>query len=324
MDRLSLTLLLLLFIFSGSGLTVATLLIYLFTGIATLDHVTLFSTSTLLTYYFYGLFGLMYLFGCVITIVVCGLMYWLEMSLDTIRQQANDMHNQANEIHIVNNNVNNTISDQTFDIDPRIKRFQKYGNDIVTLFRQKTRLTDEKITLIRNYYILMSSRFDIFTTWVIKYITRFRELTQDITGLKLAYYLIDKFFLYKETIESYRTLHKVSRDLQSKFPYIHNQRAVSPTTIIDNTTDNTNNNINTPNIFNQTQSGDPFGMFGDMIDIKNIQRQMENITPEEKRIMDEMAMQMLGNMMNLGGLDTFPNNQKQPSNVNPSKKSGRK
>src|ERR1700688_2172332 len=88
MDNLSFYLLLLCFIMGGSGITAAALISYLFLGVASLNHLTLFSTFSLFTYYLYGVLGMAYIALSTLMTICCGIMYWFDLSIGDLQKSA--------------------------------------------------------------------------------------------------------------------------------------------------------------------------------------------------------------------------------------------
>ena len=285
MDRLSVAILVSLFLFSGSGLASATFLAYIFFGVASIDHVTLFSLCSLLTYNFYGLLGMFYVLMCSLTLIACGLMYWYEMSVDDLKKKASEMQTQVGD--------KNSDGSQTGAIDERLKVANDYKNNLLGTFWLKTGLTEERRAKYWEHYLTASNKFDTFYVFATAYASQFRDLTKDIPVLKTLYYAYDQFFVYKQSIESVRALHKLSRNLTMP-PSQPQTRGASSNVSVDSNSESS------------TSSAPPVdlgAMFGglNMPDMEEMQKQMENMSPEEKKRMDDMTEQMMKNM-NLGDM----------------------
>src|ERR1700741_434808 len=94
MNKLLAVILILLFIFGGSGLAASSMISYLFLNLITFDYTTLFTICTLLTYHFYGLIGMIYVIMTAFTFIFCGIMYWYEMTFEDFNRYSSELHEQ--------------------------------------------------------------------------------------------------------------------------------------------------------------------------------------------------------------------------------------
>jgi len=239
MERLSITLLLLLFVLSGSGLTLTAMVAYLFLGLSSLDHTTLLAMFSLLTYHFYGLFGMMYVAFSNVFLIICGLMYWFGFSFDDLRKRCailqgyttpssesststksstvTEPSTKSDSVLQENESVESADSTSTSnvssDIQCKLTQLQDYKNTLFSQFYQKTGLTDDKIALIKEYCVLASTKFDNLTDLLFIYVARLKELTKDVVGLKTIYSVYDKLLGFVSMLEQLKTFSSMARTM---------------------------------------------------------------------------------------------------------------
>lgn len=271
MDNLSIAILCFSFMFSGAGLASAIMLSMLFSGTAVLNHVTLFWITTLLTYYFYGFFGLLYVVGASLALIGCGTMYWFELSVDDMKQKALELKNEQD-------NMNSNGDNHSFpDIDKKLAVLNQYKTSGINALCQRAGLTPDRISRIKEYYNVSSVRFDNFCNLVYEYACQFRETTKDISGLKNVYELYDWIMVFKKNIESIRSLHKMTRSLQSAFP-----GQVSQGSGKGRSTTNDSINMNLTNTKRGKGVSDP---------MESMDQMFSNMKPED---IESMMQQMFG------------------------------
>lgn len=306
MDKLLIAILGFSFIFSGAGLTSAALLAILFSGAATLDHITLISLTSLLTYYFYGFFGILYVIAAALSLIACGAMYWFELSVDDMKQKANELRLQEQS--------GTSDSQNLSDIDKKLAVLNEYKTKGLGSLCQRSGLTPERITTIKNYYNTSAKRFDSFCGVAYGYICQFRETTESIAGLKIIYQLYDKILVYKKNLETIRSLHKMTRTMQSAMggpmggPAGGNQSYDSKS----------GDMINLDNVdsFNKKNAAP-------MESMEAMDQMFANMKPED---MDMMMQQMFGGDFAklLGGMEGLGNGMNGVSNKPPKKKINKK
>lgn len=301
MDKLLIAILGFSFIFSGAGLTSAILLAILFSGAASLSHITLFSLTSLLTYYFYGFFGLFYVLMASLSLIACGAMYWFELSVDDMKQKAKELSLQEQS----------DPSTGPSELDKKLATFNEYKNTGLSSFCQRAGLTPERITLIKGYYASTSTRFDKICAVTYGYLCQFRETTKDIAGLKTIYHAYDQVWVYKKNIETIRSLHKMTRNMQSAMSGSMGQMGPSAggsktkTSGATSTADNSHDMIN----LDADQTGNP------MESMEAMDKMFANMKPEDMESMMQMMFggdlsKLMGGMGGPGGAPIKPTKKK--------------
>lgn len=269
MDNLSVAFLVFLFMFSGSGLTTAVFLTMLLTKFADLTCFTLFSFSVLSVYFIYGFAGLLFIMLSTFTVITSGLMFWFDVSLLEMQDKMTKELKLQNKLNDLDDNVEKlTLVEQKF------AELENYKLQTLNVFYKKTGLDDKKVAKLLENYKSLSMNFDNLVNVVYEYLLTFRKATENTVGLKELYKYCDYVLIVKNGIINARTLHRMSREVQN--PTLSN---------------NTNNN------------NDPFSMlgnFGNLGDLSQLNKQVEkellNMSPAQKKQMDDMAKQMFGNI----------------------------
>lgn len=325
MERIQAGFLALLFMISGAGLSSFVMFMYLLLGLVPFNHITIFTAFSLFTYYLYGLFGMIYTALSALTLISCAIMYWFDMSPTNLLKQAT---NAASTNTSSNNTSNNTTNDDRVspDIDHKLEEFQNYRNTLLYMLYKKAGITEDKIILINKYYKILSNNFDVFTDLFTTYIIKFREMTRDVMGLKTIYYLYDSLCFYKTMLDSFKSFTRMTLD------GFHAQASNSSPTNNTNTEGMSSEAIaelakrsadvslgksNKSDIFDfstlQDISTIPNGL--DMSNMEDIERQIANMSPEEKRLLDEMTMKMLAET-DMGKLMNMFNDMNNINNIN--------
>ena len=213
MDKLLVALLGFSFIFGNSGLTSAGLLALLFSGAVPLNHITLVSLTYLITYYFYGLYGLFYFMTASLSMITCGAMYWFELSVADIKQNANNLKFQANENS--SEFTDSSKSTNLTEFDKKLAVLTDLKTHGINSFCQKSGLTPEHIVSLKGYYNVASTQFNMVCDVIYGYMCQFRETTKNIAVLTTIYYAYDQIWVYKKNIETVRSLHKITKNMDS-------------------------------------------------------------------------------------------------------------
>lgn len=295
MERLTIAMLALTFLLNGSGLTFIGLISYLYLGVAPLNNKTILALWALLTHYMYGVSGIVYSLLTTLTLVVNGLMYWYDLSLDDIRKKATG--NLATEFGIdiddktqsgPKDSTTSTTSDNAkideltnndaySTMSTKIDRLGQYKNLLADTLRYKLGITDEKMTLIKTNYSAFSTKFDTVTDVLFTYIVKFRAMTKNVMGLKTIYYVCDCLCNILRTIETVKSLNVMTRKMQNqmsaKFP--HND--LKP-------------NNKSSNMFTSDLS-----KFDDLMKFDDLKK-FDDMTPEEKQQADKIAFEMMKNL----------------------------
>lgn len=323
MDKLSIASLLFLTLAGGSGIGSFILLSQLITGIVPIDHTTLFSLFILLTYSFYGFFGLFYVTLSALVVIGCGLMYWFEMSMDDVKDKLIEMQIQALKTETENNqnNQNNQNNENNEnEIQKRIDQMKTMRQGFLTVFWTKTGISEERRNQMFEFYSAISSKFDLLMQIVIDNIQKFKNMTQNIVPFNKLYILIDGLFLFKQSVESLRSMHKLARSVQpsmfgnfQSMPMMGSgdfQRMMDTNESQDSTSIaeiDDDDVLDEPTIKKHAPTGhgsssnrmpniDIGSMFGGMPDIAQMQRELESLPASEREKIDKMTKDMLGGM----------------------------
>lgn len=327
MDNLSVTTLFLLFIFSGAGLTSAVLLTFLLTGVTALNYISIFGLVNLLTYYFYGFLGLIYTCLSSLALIVCGFMYWYEMSFDDIKNQANELKNKTKTNVQIQTSAQldaqvDVQSKTQSQIDAKLQslkeKYNEYKTSSVAFIEKKLGLTNYHVQKLHSVYNKISTYYDKFILIACKYFERFKNITSNTPGLKQLYDIYDKALEYKEIVESIRAMHKLSRNMQEMQLNMFAQKANSDTTPGNKANSDVFTDLDKEPLINSgsgaaTNNLPIPSISGDLKELENIQKKFNSMPLHEKQKMDEMAMQLFGNMkLNdmvdmMGGLGAISN-----------------
>jgi hypothetical protein len=240
------------------------------------DHVSLSLLFTTLTYNFYGFFGLIYFFISTFVLVLCGFMFWYEMSFNDCLGKLKEFVKEIEQKGTAEQTDQETDS---FMINHRLEQFNLMKAEGIKMFYHHTGLNEERIAVYVAQYNKYSSKMNNGVEFVCRGVKQFRTATNEIAGLRECYAFYDRIInsvnMFVQGVLSLRTLHRLSR--QSSGDLDKNTR------------------------------GDPFagllgGMgqngVGGMPDLAELER---NLTPEQKQQMDKMAEQMLGSLFGGGG-----------------------
>lgn len=316
MNNLSITALLLSFIFNGVGFTALSLFISLFTGIFTLTHANLFGLLTLVTYYLYGLFGMCYVLMSSFTLILCGYMYWYEVNFDDVKKMANQLKEQTikeqmttedDQILKDKQTVNNYSSQLESQLQFLKTTFNRYTETTKVFFEKKLGLTSERTQKLFDIFSKISLWYDGVTLLLYQYLVKIREFTKNTPALKHVYYFYDRLFKYKKGLETLRLMHKLSRQMQegqlnqlnsfNKIP-LHTKQTVKiektekteKTDLVTDLDKEKSTSFRMP-IIPPTMGGD-----ADLSELEEIHKNFNSMPLHEKQKMDEMAMQLFGNM----------------------------
>jgi len=289
MSRLLVTLLTATTIFFGFGVSSFNLIMLMMIGLIKLNYLSLLSLILMLTCHFFGLFGMFYLFTVSGCLVSCGLMYWYDLSIDDII---------VNTSKFVNNPTFNNISNET-ETDSKnvqIKSIDSYRVEYVNKLCSKFNIKDEIIEKSKKKYEQLSTAFDTMYSDFTIYMAKFRESTRDIVGLNYVYTGYDsvmKMIGLLETVKNtFKTLRTADNMLKNK-----TIQSIQPVSDTNESKSSTRSNDN----LDLNLGLDLGGISGlGMGDFKDMQKQFDSLTPEQKKDMDEMAKQMLSGF---GGLD---------------------
>ena len=100
MDKLTIASIISLFILLGPGTASLGMIFLVLTQSVTLNYMTLFNLTNLLTYYFYGLLGIFYIYVCSLSLIGSGYMYWYDLSLHDLKQKLIEIEVESQEEEI--------------------------------------------------------------------------------------------------------------------------------------------------------------------------------------------------------------------------------
>jgi hypothetical protein len=223
-----------------------------------------------------------------------------------------------------------------------------YKSKCIKKFREKTGFTEESEEKLKRIYYKCVVKFDHVCDVACIYIIQFREVTKDIIGFRSLYYVYDKLYLICNAIEMFRVMQS-----WSSTPSLLGSRNLAPIQARENNT-STSSNSNFPETESKTETeseskinpitnlssimngfGDlgnlgNLGSLGDIGDIGNfgdfgkIQEQMKNLSPQQHKVIDDMASEMFGKMFGNSDVSSLINNNKPQKTKKQQKKQKKK
>ena len=214
MNKLLSSLLFFSFIYLGTAPTCFIYFALILSKIIMLDFITLSVYTILLTYYVYGLFGVFYLLVSTSILVLCGIMYWYELSVNDIKH------------HMIKYAETDS---ESIELNKQITEYHEFINNHVSFLLQKINITESKLNILNNYYnhmcsylptinkyyTLSSSYYDKIFSATYGYMKQLRGITSDVPLIKYIYYVYDKIVNNIMNIESLRFFHKISRNMHN-------------------------------------------------------------------------------------------------------------
>lgn len=301
MDRLTTFGLCCIFFLFGPGLTFLSLLILVSSGQVSLNYLSLFCLNALLTYSMNGFFGMLYMFVSSLIMISCGAMYWFDWSPSDLK----------NEISSLNQNQNQEIKYDELLANKNVVMFKEYVTKGTQKFYEVTGLTDDKIVKYKNAYVECSKKFDYFSDILWKYLCNFYEMTKDTKGFKEVYsYLLLVVGLVRG-VDSIKNLHKLSRNL-----------CIGP-----GLNPNPDLQIQIPG----TDAKNKDNLMGQImdpssLDFNKMNEQFNNMSPGQKKTLDDMTKQMFENL-NINDMMSMMQgfgNMMKPNNGQKNKKNSKK
>jgi hypothetical protein len=298
MNRLSIASLLSLFIFCGSWTFSTILLFLLYNGVISFSYLAIICLNFLLTYYTYGLTGVLYMAVSLVTMMGCGFMYWSNISSDSVKIAINNSVSNLNNISFINTSTKTLCESGIY------KRLIN-GLEVMSNYRKEfTRkiynnyLTQNRIDVVKNSLIKASDLFDCFCAYMYVYLCMMRTYTQNLPVFKNIYFVFDQIVESKTNFDSFKDFHNLSiRPI--------NIPEVSLTLGVKNSTSSSGsrgssgssgggikNIVNGPDI-----NSDIFGEINDM------SKQFKTMSPEQLKQMDEMAKQIFQGMGSNNGMN---------------------
>ncbi len=289
MDKLTIACIISLFILLGPGAASLGFIILIATKLVTLNYMTLFNITNLFTYYLYGLQGVLYIYMCTLSLIGSGYMYWYDMSLYDLKNKLIEFEAESKPLdkNCSEKKPTKLISDSVqSSFDKNMDKLCQYKNISVDKFYQKTGFNANTVLKIKQSYFYLSNNFNNLCDFIYLYLCKFRLMTDNIYGIKSIYLVCDEGLNYVKTIDAIKSIHKMSRNLQTNLKI---KKPESKTSVLSEINTGGQNN-------NQLQfNNDLFGNFG-MNDFEQMDKQFKNLSATDKKQMDEMAKQLFGNM----------------------------
>ena len=300
MDKLSIAFLTILFLNGGSFLIWIGLLLALLTNMLPLNYKTLFSVTSFTTYYFYGFSGIFYTFFCTLSLLVCGAMYWLELSVDDIKNKIKELN--VNEKP--STEVDNTLSPngQLNQMEQYVDTFSQYRIKYVNMFCEKTGLDSTRIGSINSFYTYVSVMFDKFCQMFYGLMCRFRALTQNMKGFKTLYNGYDTLYQCKTNIDKLKALNIESQNKSNDLSLLQKTN-LSP------------KNVDAKNLMDLCNFPE-LNLDQDSLnqEMADAQAKFDKMSPDEKKKEAESMMNMMKNMF-----DSFDNMKSMMEELTPTK-----
>lgn len=304
MDNLTKSFLLTCFLFSGSSLAALALFTFFMLGVTSVSYLTLFAFVSLLTYSFYGLFGLMYVLLASSGLLCCAFMYWFNLT-------SNDIYQKLDNFRAM------------FTKDKSEESNFSLRKKLFTVLSQRTGLNDTHCQKISQYYQLVSHYFDKFVSLLSTYLVKFRNLTQNVSGFNRIYNAYDTLSLVGSTLENAKNIHQVASNLPSfdknfdisqllsQFGQESFQSETNSVESLDeeiNDDDNVVDQLDTDDqpVVSKKKDSVKIPSFGNF-NMNEMQKQLNNMSPQQKNQMDKMTKELLGNL-NLNDMMGMMNN----------------
>lgn len=257
MDKLLASFLTVIFLYGYSYVIMCILFILMFTNILDTSPFTLLILTLITIYNIYGLTGIFVVLLSMVSFVISGYMYFFNTSINGIINLI-DTHNDRHK---------NTL----------------YLKSIY----DKSGISHKNMKYIKNTYTDISLKYDTICSNIYTLLCNFRKITEDIIPFKQTYDLIDTLLETKIYINKFYDLFNINSLYNHK-----NSLYKIPINIDDN-------NTKQENISSEHNSS----LFGNNLDFSNImsfnqqmEQQLLNLHPEQKKQLDKMAMDMMGGL----------------------------
>ena len=282
MDKLSWCLLICSFLYSPLLSFIITIL-YLFSSILEFNYKSLFLAWFCLFYGLYNFVTMVCITFSSCVLLCCISFYWYNID-----------NNYLLNIPVVKHNINKLQNMKT--------KYKTYiTNKIIknTNITQTNLITYEKYS--RKYYTFMSNNFDKLCNIIYNFLSKMRELTNDIPGCKNIYYFYDSIFLYINCIELLKPKKNTAMPnmTSTMSPDKNIFEAVSNMSPDKNIFEAVSNMSENKNIFEAVSNMSENNMF-------NI---MSNMSSEEKKQMNNITREFMKNF-NINDLMTLPSAKK--------------
>lgn len=302
MDRILISLLSILVIFGWSGIASFLYFVFLKKEIVQITYATLSTFTMLVVYYFYGLLGLLTLTGAVVSMICAGAMFWFDMSLQEIQDQANDMTKDKKEDGSVTPGGGGDNEDMVENT---------YLSVLIDNFYRRVGLTEEWIEYFKDRYQDLSKRFDAIIDTLYGVLVQLKELTQVIPIFSTIYSLVDYIWesvaSFINSVISLKELSKMSRQMSNMGGNGSQSIDLSALEgllggLNSNSRSNSRSNSN-DSIPIMPQTGLPQMGLPQMglpnlggFDLNQMAEIERNMTPQQKKQAEEAAMKMMNNM----------------------------
>ena len=227
MEKFLISIILFLIITNNVFLSIITFLTMLIYRIAPFNFKTLSAFILLIVYFLYGLWGLFVTSLCSIIFLICGMMYWYDLSFDSLKNDLYDFSKNVDELDNKNDKTNKNIINSSNSLPnpetdtwynklwayvrKKWDQMLEYKTIIGNLIYEKLNLDDYKLNNIGTNYQSVCKYWDSFCEIIILNLKQFKTMTSDIVLYRHIYKSINKINNVFVTIENIKKLHKMSR-----------------------------------------------------------------------------------------------------------------
>jgi len=227
-------------------------------------------------------------------------MYWLELSMDDMKNKIKELNVNENPLTEVENT--NTPDRQLNQMEQYVDTLSQYKIKYVNMFCEKIGLDSTRIGSIKSFYTYLSVMFDKFCQMFYGLMCRFRVLTQNIKGFKTLYNGYDTLYQYKTNIDKLKALNIESQNKSNDLSLLQKTN-LSP------------KNADTKKLMDLCNFP-ALNLDQDSLDqeMADAQAKFDKMTPDEKKKEAESMMNMMKNMF-----DSFDNMKSMMEELTPTK-----
>ena len=203
MNKLTMTILLVSYFFINQTLTLFGLMTLLLFKLLEGTHENIYITMNMIAYYFFGLFGIVFMNISSIFSMMTLYMYWNDVTIDTVIEKLKDLRVKADEYNKEKNN-NEIIYKKTYidDID-----IYSIKNNIVKNIRSHILLNEINMSTIYNFSVALSCTYDTFVDKIIVLFKTIRTITDDVVVVSSMYVSIDNILYIGNTLASIKIMY---------------------------------------------------------------------------------------------------------------------
>ena len=299
MDRLQTSLIGFLLLTGHSYLATLLYGALLLAGIAPTHYVTLSSFCGVMTYAFYGVFGLLYSALSFVLISTSCAMYWYDVTLEDV---SNKVLEQASATDTLGAAEVGEGTDEPPNTRRPVNRNTIY-EDLTQFIESNTNITQDDINnwydQFANYYGRASGYYDGFANFAISIMNMFYAATtglpvfKDVYGYIAHYWTSITRLFY--VIDGIKRVSKISRDLDNQLS--SGARTVGDANSVDSVDEDLDDSVIPTRSAAPSSSGPAFPGLSPMgMDFEQMQKFEQSLTPQQRREMSEAAMKMMGNI----------------------------